>query len=266
MNKVSIYKELLETYTGEQDLQKFLEDNTEFIPREFEQNHGIHNRLVFRKLKLAENYTTDFFYLSKSSGDWNCVMIELEKPKSKFFKDGTNDFHPDFLSGLDQIDRWRAWFSNSDNKDYFTNQALSFIRQPLFKNPCYIKYVLVIGRRSEFEASELRKSLINAKEREDFKIISFDSLAEAVDLHYPLYLSVKKNEYFEIHSETLLSENVFEWTAPEHLRVKQTLKNELIKLTETFIEEAERGDDASQKFFARLKKPSLERWKLINTI
>jgi hypothetical protein len=266
MHKIDIYKKLLETYASEQELQEFLEANTEFIPREFEQNHGIHNRLVFRKLKLAENYTTDFFYLSKSSGDWNCVMIELEKPKSKFFKAGTNDLHPDFLSGLDQIDRWRAWFSNPENKGYFTNQALSFIRQPLFKNPCYIKYVLVTGRRNEYEDSDLRKSLIHAKEREDFKIITFDSLYEAVGLHYPLYLSVKKNEYFEIHSETLLSENVFEWTAPEHLRVKQKLKDELIKLTETFIEDAETGDDDSQKIFASLKKASLERWKLINTI
>jgi hypothetical protein len=266
MSKVNAYKKLLETYTSEQDLQIFLETNTEFIPREFEQNHGIHNRLVFRKLKLAENYTTDFFYLSKSSADWNCVLIELEKPNSKYFRGGTNDLHPDFLSGQDQIDRWRAWFSISANKEYFTNQSLSFIRQPLFKNPCFIKYVLVTGRRSEFEGSDLRKSLITAKEREDFKIISFDGLLEAVDLHYPLYLCVKKNEHFEIHSETLLSEGVFEWTASEHIRVKQKLKDELIKVTENFIEEAEKGNDTSQKVFAKLKLPTLEKWKSIITV
>ncbi len=266
MSNIEAYKQLLETYTSEQDLQGFLESITEFIPREFEQNHGIHNRLVFRKLKLAENYTTDFFYLSKSSADWNCVLIELEKPNSKYFRDNTNDLHPDFLSGLDQIDRWRAWFSTSANKEYFTNQSLSFIRQPLFKNPCFIKYVLVTGRRSEFEGSDLRKSLITAKEREDFKIMSFDSLLEAVDLHYPLYLCVKKNEHFEIHSETLLSESVFEWTASEHIRVKPGLKEALVKETESFIEEANNGNDAAQKIVAKLKLPALEKWKSLITV
>ena len=239
MSKIDTYKNLLDNYTSEQDLQSFLEANTEFIPREFVQNHGIHNRLVFRKLRLAENYTTDFFYLAKSSGDWNCVLIELEKPKSKFFRDGTNDLHPDFLAGLDQIDRWRAWFNSSNNKDYFTNRTLSFIRQPLFQNPCYIKYVLVTGRREEYQSSELRNSLIQAKERDDFKIISFDSLFEACEQHSELYLCVKKNEYFEIHTESLISKNVFDWTAAEHIRVKQKLKDELIKTTETFISGAE---------------------------
>lgn len=151
MNKQLEYENLLQTYKSEQDIQEFLEKNTQFIPREFVQNHGIHNQLLFRKLRLAENYTTDFFYLSKSSDDWNCVFIELEKPRSKFFKDGSAELHPDFIAGLDQIDRWRAWLTNSTNRDYFTDQTLSFIRQPLFKNPCFIKYVLVTGRRDEYK-------------------------------------------------------------------------------------------------------------------
>jgi len=266
MSKIETYKNLLTSYNSEQDLQSFLENNTEFIPREFVQNHGIHNRLVFRKLKLAENYVTDFFYLSKSSDDWNCVLIELEKPKSKFFCEGTNNFHADFLSGLDQIDRWRAWFSSSDNKEYFTKQSLSFIRLPLLQNPCYIKYVLVTGRRDEYQSSELRKSLIHAKERDDFKIITFDSLFEACEQHSELYLCVKKNEHFEIHSETLLSESVFSWTPIEHLKVKQSLKEKLIKKTETFIENAKNSGDATMKVSAKLQERSLEKWKQIMTI
>jgi len=266
MAKRDEYLQLLENYDGEQDLQKFLEENTEFIPREFVQNHGIHNRLVFRKLKIAENYTTDFLYLSKSSGDWNCVLIELEKPNSKFFRDGTNDLHQDFISGLNQIDKWRAWFANGDNKQYFTNQALSFIRQPLFKNPCNIKYVLVTGRRKEFENNELRTSIIQAKERDDFKILSFDSLLESVDLNYALYLCVKKNEYFEIHSKDVLSDNVFVWTAPEHIRMTKKLKSDLVTTMEEYIQNVENGGDAADKLFLKQKKQYLENWKTYITI
>jgi hypothetical protein len=266
MAKKDDYLVLLENYKSEQDLQNFLELNTEFIPREFIQNHGIHNRLVFRKLKIAENYTTDFFYLSKSSGDWNCVLIELEKPNSKFFKSGTNELHNDFTSGLNQIDKWRAWFANGDNKQYFTNQALSFIRQPLFKNPCNFKYVLVTGRRKEFENNELRTSIIQAKERDDFKILSFDSLLESIDINYGLYLCVKKNEYFEIHSTDYLSENVFIWTAPEHIRLTNKLKTNLVTTMEQFIENVEKGNDAADKLFLSDKKRYLESWEKYLTI
>jgi len=266
MSKIETYKNLLENYTSEQCLQTFLEENTEFIPREFVQNHGIHNRLVFRKFKLAENYITDFFYLSKSSDDWNCVLIELEKPNSKFFCDGSNNLHTDFLSGLNQIDRWRAWFKNYENKEYFTKQALSFIRLPLSQNPCYIKYVLVTGRRDEYRDSEMRRSLIHAKERDDFKIITFDSLFEDCEQHPKLYLCVKKNEYFEIHSDILLSENVFSWTPIEHLRIKPSLKAKLINHTETYIEKAKNSGDSVMKVNAEIEKRKLEKWKQIVTI
>lgn len=266
MAKADEYKHLLENYEGEQDLQNFLEENTEFIPREFVQNHGIHNNLVFRKLRIAENYTTDFFYLSKSSGDWHCILVELEKPNSKYFRDGTNDLHPDFTSGLNQIDKWRAWFANGDNHQYFTNRTLSFIRQPLFENPCSIKYVLVTGRREEFENNGIRTALIRAKERDDFKIMSFDSLLESINYNYPLYLCVKKNEFFEIHSTEVLSDNVFAWTAPEHIRMTTKLKANLINTMENHIKNVEEGEDAAQKLFLEHQKGDLEKWKTYVTI
>ena len=47
--------------------QLFIEANTELVPREFVQNHGIHFDLVFRQFGLASDYVCDFAYLSKSS-------------------------------------------------------------------------------------------------------------------------------------------------------------------------------------------------------
>ncbi len=76
---------LIDKQCNEQVYQKFIEDNTALVPREFIQNHGVLYDLVFRKLSLANDYTTDFFYMSKSSADWNCVLIEIEKPQSRYF-------------------------------------------------------------------------------------------------------------------------------------------------------------------------------------
>src|SRR3989440_13023983 len=112
MSDVSLLKErfisLLDQQCDEQAYQDFIEKNTALVPREFIQNHGVHLDVVFRKLSLAADYTTDFFYLSKSSVDWNCILIEIEKPQSKYFKDdASTNFHPDFHTALEQINRWR---------------------------------------------------------------------------------------------------------------------------------------------------------------
>ena len=221
---------LLEQAHGEQIYQAFMERNPQFIPREFIQNHGLHLNIVIRKLSLAKDYTTDFFYLSKSSGDWHCVMVEIEKPHSKYFRSGSNDFHCDFLDALSQVDRWRAWFENASNKSAFVNSTIQPLRVPdgMTRNPCHIKYVLVHGRRSEFEKSEIRTALIRTQERDDFKILSFDSLAEDVSGKTDLYVGVRRNEFIDIVSHRFISDNIFVWVDTNHLRVSQALKDSII--------------------------------------
>lgn len=147
----------------EQIYQDFIEKNTQFVLREFVQNHGIHFNLVLRKLRISHDYICDFAYLCPSSSDWNCVLVEIEKPSSKYFSEGTNRFHKDFENGLSQITRWRAWFNNNDNFNHFTNTIVGPLRlmEPL---KCYIKYVLVFGRRKELESNSFRKDLVNSQE------------------------------------------------------------------------------------------------------
>lgn len=155
--------DLLERCEKEQIYQDFIEKNTQFVLREFVQNHGIHFNLVLRKLRISHDYICDFAYLCPSSSDWNCVLVEIEKPSSKYFSEGTNRFHKDFENGLSQITRWRAWFNNNDNFNHFTNTIVGPLRlmEPL---KCYIKYVLVFGRRKELESNSFRKDLVNSQE------------------------------------------------------------------------------------------------------
>lgn len=223
------FSRLLESEEKEQKYQDFLEKYPYFIPREFVQNHGIHFNLVFRKLSLAKDYTTDFFYLSKSSDDWNCVLIELEKPQSKFFKQGSNEFHGDFIQGISQIRRWRAWFEDSANKENFINNTLRSVRVPMERNPCYTKYVLVHGRREEYQGNHIRSGLIRAEERDDFKIITYDSLMEGLPSKNGLYIAVKSNDYVDIISDRFVEESLFSWMAPSFIRISKALKEDMLK-------------------------------------
>lgn len=224
------FLKLLDEEHGEQVYQEFLEKNSALIPREFIQNHGLHFDLVMRKMSLAKDYTPDFFYMSKSSADWNLVLVEIEKPQSKYFKNAKNDLHGDFLAGLDQIARWRAWFDNSSNKEAFINGTIDPIRVPssMRRNPCHIKYVLVHGRRSEFEGNDLKKGLIRARETDDFKIMSYDSLAESLHTKDNLYVGVRKNETFEIRSPHFAGENIFSWVEPSYLKITAALRAEIL--------------------------------------
>lgn len=224
------FLQLLDQAHDEQTYQSFIERNPQLVPREFIQNHGLHFDIVLRKLSLARDYTTDFFYLAKSSADWHCVLVEIEKPQSKYFRSGSNEFHSDFQDALSQINRWRAWFDNASNKEAFINSTIQPLRVPeaMSQNPCYMKYVLVHGRRAEFEKNALRSALIRGQERDDFKILSFDSLAENIQNKSDLYVGVRKNEFIEIISDRFISDNIFVWMDAAYLKVSQKLKDCLI--------------------------------------
>jgi Domain of unknown function (DUF4263) len=240
---------LLAECHAEQTYQDFIERNTRLVPREFVQNHGIHFNLVLRKLAFGADYIMDFGYLSKSSDDWNCVLVELEKPGSQFFKKGSNNFHPNFVDALQQVNKWKAWFLNSNNKDGFINGTLGLVRVPLAENPTFMKYVLVFGRRSEYVGNTVRRRLIAAQEADDFKILTFDSLAEGLEVKRELYVGARKNEYVQILSNEFVEDSIFAWMEPEQLQISNALRNAIL---------AARNSWSYVKSFATPKEFSVE--------
>lgn len=224
------FLQMLDQNLGEQEYQTFLEKNTPLIPREFVQNHGVHFDLVLRKLSLAQDYVTDFFYLAKSSADWNCVLVEIEKPSTRFFKPNTSDPHKDFLLALNQIKRWRAWFADTSNRDGFLDGTLKMIRIPphMAVNPCHMKYVLVMGRRAEYENNPQRRALIYAYEEHDFHILSYDSLVESLHSKGELYVGVRKNDHIEVISDYFAGEELFVCMPSEQLRISEELRQDVL--------------------------------------
>ncbi|MFT2788567.1 Shedu immune nuclease family protein [Serratia sp. T13T92] len=230
IKKKNEYLQLLNQNDLEQVYQSYLENNTMFIPREFEQNHGIHFCTVFRKLPLSSDYKPDFVYLAKSSDNWNVVLVEIEKPSSKYFKNNSTTFHADFNMALQQMNTWRAWIDDESNRNHLKNNILQGFIEPahMARNPFNFKYVLVHGRRSEYENNVQKTSLIRSQQRDDFSIISFDSLAENIERKYPLYIAVKKNTHFELISSEFVDEGIFSWVNTDLLAISKEIRDDAI--------------------------------------
>lgn len=236
VQKRNEYMQLLDRNEVEQVYQNYLEENTMFIPREFEQNHGIHFCTVLRKLPLSSDYKPDFVYLAKSSDNWNVVLVEIEKPSSKYFKYKSTDFHADFNMALQQINTWRAWIDEESNRNHFKNNTLQGFIEPahMARNPFNFKYVLVHGRRSEYEGNVLKTSLIRGQQRDDFSIISFDSLAENIERKYPLYVAVKKNSHYELISKQFVDEGIFSWMNTDLLAISKEIHDDAIAQSDSW--------------------------------
>jgi hypothetical protein len=115
--------------------------------------------------------------------------------------------------------------------------------------------VLVYGRRSEYAANEIRRSLISAQERDDFKIITFDSLAEDIEHKYEVSIGVRHNEYIDILTDEITNEILYAWVAPTQLRVSKLLHHTLANTNSHHSVTGDRGKwvDALRYASARVR-------------
>ena len=214
----SAYLELLDQNLDEQTYQSFIENNTRLVPREFVLNHGIWCDLVFRKLPLGSDYVCDFAFLTKGSVQWRLVLVEIERPDKKFFRRSTLRLHSDFTAAIEQVSNWRSFLTG--NLAGFVRETLGLVTTfPQRDDPVDVRFVLVHGRRSEYESNQKRRDKIAAQPPNDLRIMSFDNLVEERAPRGELYLAVRKNEYIDIASDRFLSEDPFVHLDPENIRI-----------------------------------------------
>lgn len=216
------YRALLDQGAREQTYQRFIESNTELIPREFVMNHGVWCDLVFRKLGLGSNYICDFAFLTKGSVRWRLVLVEIERPDKRFFRGSTLRLHSDFTDALEQVSDWRSHVTRN-LVGIVTETLHTMMTFPQVVDPGEVKFVLVYGRRSEFENNRMRRAKIAAQEMADLRVISFDSLVENLAAKDDLYLGVRHHEFVDILSDRFISETPFVYLEPENIRINRDL-------------------------------------------
>lgn len=177
-NTEEFEKLINDTNCTESKIQKFLELNTDFIPKKFMENHGISGNVIISKLKLGTQYETDFAFVSKCTNYWNVVLIEIEKPCKKIFTT-SNDFTAEFTHAKGQILNWKSLICQDSSLKNNLVKSLDnlFFPMEMKNNPINIKYVLVYGRSEEINNEE-RKRLFNLENNQnpDIAIVTYDRL------------------------------------------------------------------------------------------
>ena len=182
----------------EQRIQRFLEQHPQFLPglrgvNDFA-NHGVFYDLIFPKFPLngTFNRIPDFMFVTKSSIEAQVTFIEIEEPSKQIFT-ANNDFTSEFNHAFQQLEDWKSWLEEGNNGAYIRNELTRAIDHPMMRRLTIVyKFVLVYGRRSEYEGHDIRTTRLSQKSRGAFQIMSFDRLA--YESYNENLICVKRND------------------------------------------------------------------------
>ena len=116
----------------------------------------------------------DFLWIARDSLNLRPVFIEIESPCKRWFTQAGAPHH-NFTQALNQLGQWRAWLTQPANQLVFFEQFLipDGMRRNLHFNP---HFILIYGRRREFEQRPELTRLRAQFERGDQQVMTFDRL------------------------------------------------------------------------------------------
>ncbi|WP_422344964.1 Shedu anti-phage system protein SduA domain-containing protein [Parasphingorhabdus sp.] len=215
---------------NENDLQRFLEEHSEFLVTPWLLNHQLHMNCVITKFPVGDR-TADFAYLTKSSDKWCLVLVEIERADKCLFNRSSKHVGMSavFNEALAQTSVWREYWDENKNT---VRERLRPLLVPLgmARNKLELRRVLVIGRSQEKDSNEDRRQRIAAIEKDQqIEILTFDTLLR----HYRngrgekrCILSPRSSGYSIKHMDGQ-PEHLFAYVYPEHLDVPPIFETQL---------------------------------------
>lgn len=170
---------LLDSTSGEADIQAFLERHPSLLPGLSDLHNGPLHNIIATKLPLGPDYQTDFAFISRHSMALQFTFIEIERPDKPIFnKDGS--FSQTFQQARQQVGDWALWGRNNVG-------ALLQMFSPMFTN--YngtedlktVRAYLVYGRRAELEGDRKKHDRWRTLQvpRAETAVMTYDRLSPA---------------------------------------------------------------------------------------
>jgi hypothetical protein len=179
------WTDLLNSQAGcdERTIHRFLENHPCFVPGVYSIT-GPSGHSPFPEALISEaplvgigRRIPDFIWLSKDSGNFSPVFIEIESPCKRWFTEAGVPHH-DLTEAMNQLAEWQAWLNRPENVAVFYEhfQVPDYIRRTLNFRP---EFVLIYGRRAEFDERPNLTRLRAQFERHGQAVMTFDRLAPA---------------------------------------------------------------------------------------
>ena len=141
---------------------------------------GHHEATLFKEFSLGTYYKTDYLLAGRGSGGWQFVLVEFENPYGGITLQN-GDWGENVRKGLYQIEEWKTFVESSYSSVYeeflkYTNQVLpdEFRRFDSSR----MNYVIVAGRRQDFENATSRLKQRSSEQERNIKILHYDNLLD----------------------------------------------------------------------------------------
>jgi len=177
-------------------LQAFLEQHPSLLPGSHsvdgDSGHSPFPIAVIAKPKLPglSDREPDFMWLATDSTSLYPVLIEIETPHKAWFYGDRAEIHSDLTHAHGQLAEWRAWFGRGHNRTAFLDYY--DIPPDMARRQLAPRYVLIHGRRDNFESVPRRREKRAELARPDERLMSFDRLTPAKNS--VLYSTVRKGQ------------------------------------------------------------------------
>jgi hypothetical protein len=155
----------------------------------------------------------DFIWLASDSSNFTPVFIEIESPCKRWFTENETPTH-DLVQAVNQLAQWEAWLNRPENLlvFYATFEIPEVMRRHLTFRP---EFVLIYGRRREFEERPQLKRLRDQFEQQGRVVMTFDRLQPEHNAQH--YLTATKRNGNCAEGRTLWR-RLLKWSSPAHHR------------------------------------------------
>jgi hypothetical protein len=229
-NVVSQFQALLqrpEVIEGE--IQTFMEDHSELIPLPHLLGHDLHMGCVISKFELNRCRKPDFAFLTKNTGNWGLVLIELERPQKTLFTQAEHvDFHHETRAAINQIEDWKTGID--ENFEHVRRMLMPLLTPPDFRsNPLQVHYLLVIGRNPGGRyTAEQRGRLRRLEDESKVTLITYDSIIRMMEhqtwrVGYTKNILVHHRNSYRLKKAHTASTQMFAWYRPDEIDVPDEL-------------------------------------------
>ncbi len=177
------YNRYLQIAKNEAEMQYFFEINPMFIPGLFDLHNGPIGNIVITKLKLAEEFITDFAFISVNSATAQITLVEIESPKMEIFRKSDNCFSSKFNLAQQQLRDWGTWAHQ--NPTYIKDLFRKIYHRSIFKyRSVYVRRILIAGRREEINKNSRREQRWAGINSDPYSIVmSYDRVPEIFTLN-----------------------------------------------------------------------------------